>query len=86
MPLRLKIKLTRKDPLTWIPLLKMEILGSSSLIIRPPSTSPQFSSQMHSILTAHSPISYSSDYDTMTSTKTLLLTQNLSFNATLMVD
>jgi len=32
MSIKLKIKLTRKALLTWIPLLKMEILGSSSLI------------------------------------------------------
>jgi len=32
MPIKLKTKLTRKALLTWILLLKMEILGSSSLI------------------------------------------------------
>jgi len=32
MSIKLKVKLTRKAPLTWIPLLKREILGSSSLI------------------------------------------------------
>jgi len=32
MPIKLKLKLMRKAPLTCIPLLKMEILGSSSLI------------------------------------------------------
>jgi len=32
MPIKLKLKLTRKTALTWIPLLKMEIIGSSSFI------------------------------------------------------
>jgi len=32
MRIRLTIKLKRIAPLTWIPLLKMKIIGSSSLI------------------------------------------------------
>jgi len=83
MQIIFKTKLTRKVILFSMPIkLKIKLARKSS----PNLDSFAKNGDSWEFLFDHSPISYSFDYDTKTSTKTLLLTQNLSFNDTLMVD